>query len=172
MKVTVYIATSTNGFISNTRNVPDWLSAEYGRGLVQIAQKTKAMIMGKKTYDILAPDYLPLKGEGRTIVLTSGTADAPANPTVEFTSNSPKEIVAKLEKEGFSDAVIIGGAAAVSAFVNAGLVTDVVQVVEPVLFKDGLPLLKNVNRDYKLQLTDVAKLNAHTVQLHYQVVKD
>ena len=39
--------------------------------------------MGKKTYDILAPDYLPLKEEGRTIVLTSGTANAPANATVE-----------------------------------------------------------------------------------------
>lgn len=68
-----------------------------------------------------APDYLPLKGEGRTIVLTSGTANAPANPTVEL---------------------------------------------------DGLPFPKHVNRDYKLQLTDVTKLNAHTVQLHYQVVRD
>ncbi len=172
MTVTVYIATSTNGFISNTRNVPDWLSAEYGRGLVEASRKAKATIMGKKTYRILAPDNLPLQKDGKTIVLTSGTADAPANPTVEFTRNRPDEIVAKLEKEGFSEAVIIGGAAAVSAFVDAGLVTDIVQVIEPVLFQDGLPLLRSVSRDLKLHLMDMAKLNAHTVQLHYRVVED
>ena len=32
MKISIYIAITPNGMISNPRNVPDWLSPEYGEG--------------------------------------------------------------------------------------------------------------------------------------------
>ena len=61
MKISIYLATSANGMISNSRNVPDWLSQEYGMGFISICQRTKAVIMVKTTYNILALDHLPLK---------------------------------------------------------------------------------------------------------------
>jgi len=109
MKVTVYIASSANGLISNSRNAPDWLSAEYSKGFMEICRQKRAVIMGRKTYDILAPDYLPLKEDGIQVVLTSRTDIEPANKTVVFTSDGPDEIVSMLEQRGFSEAVIIGG---------------------------------------------------------------
>jgi dihydrofolate reductase len=172
MNISIYIATSANGLISNNRNVPDWLSPEYGGGFFKICQQKKAVIMGKKTYDILAPDNLPLKDDGISLVLTSNTAIEPPNPTVIFTNDTPKEIVSLLEEKGFSEAVIIGGAIAISEFVNAGLVNEIIMVVEPVLFATGgLTLLKDVGLDYKLKLVDSTKLNNDTVQLHYQIVQ-
>ena len=96
----------------------------------------------------------------------------PPNPTVVFTNDSPKEIVSMLQEKGFSEAVIIGGAIAISEFVNAGLVNDIIMVVEPVLFgMGGLTLLKDVKLDYKLKLVDSTKLNNDTVQLHYHIVQ-
>ena len=92
MKVSIYMALSANGLISNQRGVPDWLSPEYGKGFMEICRKTKAVIMGRKTYDILAPDNLPLKSEGTTIVLTSDIKAEPANTTVIFTNRSPENI--------------------------------------------------------------------------------
>ncbi|GEP93319.1 Dihydrofolate reductase [Chitinophaga terrae (ex Kim and Jung 2007)] len=169
MKISIYIATSANGFISNSRNVPDWLSPEYGNGFYAICQRTKAVIMGRTSYDILAPDYLPLTTEGKTIVLTTNKTLKPANPTVEFTAEEPAAIVDKLQSEGYEEAVIIGGAMTMSAFLNAGLVNDLYFVVEPVLFGSGLPLLKNVETDSKLELAEVTKLNDNTVQLHYLI---
>ena len=172
MKITIYIATSANGFISNSRNVPDWLSPEYGQGFFGICQKTKAVIMGKKTYDILAPDHLPLKADGATVVLTSHTDIAPANPTVVFTSARPDDIVAMLENKGFSEAVIIGGASTMSQFINAGLVNDIFMVVEPILFGGKpLPLVEKLARDVKLKLLDSTQLNDSTLQLHYQITR-
>ncbi len=47
--------------------------------------RKKAVIMGKKTYDILAPDHLPLSDGSVVVVLTSHTVDAPANPGIVFT---------------------------------------------------------------------------------------
>ena len=170
MKISIYIAVSANGLISNSRNVPDWLSPEYSEGFVSICQKMKAVIMGKTTYNILAPDYLPLK-EGTTVVLTTDEQAKSDNSTVVFTKNKAPEIAEMLAKKGHTEAVIIGGAMTMSEFINAELVDDIYFVMEPVLFGIGLPLLKNVELESKLNLLEVKKLNGNTVQLHYEIKK-
>ncbi len=171
MKITIYIATSLNGFISNSRNVPDWLSPEYGREFYSICQEYKAVIMGMTTYKILAPNYLPLTTEGTTVVLTKDTHARSENPTVIFTQSHAAEIVQMLADKGHSEAVIIGGALTISAFINAGLVDDIYFIMEPVLFGTGLALLKNVETELKLNLLDIKKLNGHTIRAHYEIIK-
>lgn len=75
-----------------------------------------------------------------------------------------------LEKQGRSEAVIIGGTTAISEFVDAGLVNDIFIVAEPVLFGgEPLPLLRGVQRDSPLKLLDSKKLNDNTLQLHDRV---
>ena len=167
MNIIIYLASSANGMISNQKNVPDWLSPEYGQGFMSICQRTKAVIMGKTTYNILAPDYLPLKEEGSLVVLTHDTNLIPPQPNILFTDQSPQAIIALLESKGHTEAVIIGGTLTVSEFLKAGLVNELYLVIEPVLFDAGLPVLKEVNKDFKLDLSDVKQLNANTVQLHY-----
>ena len=170
MNISVYLASSANGMISNKANVPNWLSQEYGRGFLAISQRTQAVIMGKTTYEILAPDHLPLKGEGTLIVLTHDTAAAPAQTNVVFTDDAPQEVLRILEARGHREAVIIGGTQTVSEFMTSGLVDELYLVVEPVLFGAGLPLLRGVDDDYKMTLLDVRKLSPHTVQLHYRLI--
>lgn len=170
MKVIIYLAASANGMISNSKNVPDWLSPEYGQGFSAISQRTQAVIMGKTTYNVLSPDYLPLK-EGSLVVLTHDTKATPSQSNVWFTSDSPEKIIAQLATNGHTEAVIIGGTQTVNTFVKAGLVDEIILVVEPVLFGRGLPIVEEVETDYKLSLSDVKKLNDHTVQLHYEVKK-
>src|SRR5688572_135188 len=142
MKIIVYLAASVNGMISNRRNVPDWLSQEYGAGFASIAERTRAVIMGKTTYDILAPYYLPLKADGSLVVLTHDTSARPPQANVLFTDEQPCEIRSLLAARGHTEAVIIGGTSAVDAFMQAGLVNELILVVEPVLFGGGLPLLR------------------------------
>jgi len=169
MTITIYIAMSANGLISNSKGVPDWLSPEYSNGFGEICQRTKAVIMGRKTYSILAPDYLPLKEEGTTVVLTTNTGAEPANRTVVFTDQEAKEIVAMLERKGRQEAVIVGGAYTMSKFIAARLVNEIILVVEPSLFGNGLPMFNDVDFTYKLTLMRTARLNSDTVKLHYEV---
>lgn len=168
MNIIVYLASSANGMISNQRNIPDWLSPEYEQGFMSITQRTKAVIMGKTTYNILAPDYLPLK-DGSLIVLTHDTTLTPAQPNVIFTGQSPQEIVSLLKSRGHTEAVIIGGTQTVSEFFKAGLVNEVILVVEPVLFDGGLPLFRESGNDFKMKLESVKQLGENTVELHYTV---
>jgi dihydrofolate reductase len=169
MKITIYIAMSANGQISNSKGVPDWLSPEYSSGFFEICQKTKAVIMGRKTYSILAPDYLPLKEEGTTVVLTSGTKEKPANRTIVFTEDGAKEIVAMLEQKGHTEAVIVGGAFTMTKFIDANLVNEIILVVEPALFGKGLPMFNEREFTCNLTLIKTTTLNSNTVKLHYQV---
>lgn len=168
MKVSIYLALSANGFISSEKGVPDWLSQEYAQGFMEICQKAQAVIMGRKTYQIIAPDYLPLEKTGTTIVLTTNTGAKPANSTVIFTRQTPEKIISMLEAKGHNTAVIIGGMTTVSEFMNAGLVDDLYFVVEPVLFGKGLPML-NGTPDFKLDFQTVKKLNENTIRLHYKI---
>lgn len=169
MNIIIYLAASANGMISNNRNVPDWLSAEYGQGFMDLSRRTQAVIMGKTTYNILAPDHLPLQEGGSLVVLTHDTQAEPVQPNVWFTGDSPEQIAAQLAAKGHTEAVIIGGSQAVSAFMKAGLVNEIILVVEPVLFGKGLPLLRDVEQEYPLLLSDVKQLNENTVQLHYRI---
>jgi len=97
MNISVYLASSVNGMISNKANVPNWLSQEYGQGFLAICQRTNAVIMGKTTYEILSPNHLPLKGEGTLIVLTHDIAATPSQSNVVVTDTTPQEIVRLLE---------------------------------------------------------------------------
>lgn len=121
--------------------------------------------------NILAPDYLPLKDNGSLVVLTHDTKATAVQSNVLFTSDSPEKIVAQLAAKGHDEVVIIGGTETVSAFFKAGLVNEIILVIEPVLFSSGLPLLKDLEAEYKLSLLDVSKLNDNTVQLHYTIQK-
>jgi dihydrofolate reductase len=150
-----------------TQGVPDWLSPEYSSGFFEICQKTKAVIMGRKTYSILAHDYLPLKEEGTTVVLTTDTKAKPANRTIVFTDEEAKEIVALLEQKGHTEAVIIGGAFTMTKFIDANLVNEIILVVEPVLFGKGLPMFNEIEFTRKLALLKMTTLNSNTVRLHY-----
>lgn len=170
MKISIYIATSANGFISNQRNVPDWLSPEYEQGFMEICKQKRAVIMGKTTYNILAPDYLPLKDDGITVVLTSATDMTALNQTVLFTALEPASIVSMLEEKGYTEAVIIGGASTITGFVHSGVVNELIFMVEPVLFGSGLSMLEHSELELKLALKEIAQKNANTVLLTYSVL--
>ena len=169
MNIRVYLAVSANGLISNKRNVPDWLSKEFSQGFMDISQQSRAVIMGKTTYNYLAPDHLPLRDEGTLVVLTHDASTKQVQSNVVFTDKNPQGIAGMLENQGYSEAVIIGGTATVSQFMKAGLVNELILVVEPVLFGSGFPILKDVDVEYSMSLYDVKKLNEHTVQLHYHL---
>jgi dihydrofolate reductase len=168
MKIIVYMAVSANGMVSNKKGVPDWLSPEYEQGFVRLCSQTKAVIMGKGTYQILAPDYLPLKNEGTMVVRTRKPA-INSESNIVFTDKSPAEIISVLERRGHSEAVIIGGPITVSEFMKAGLVNELYLVVEPVLFANGLPFFQNADFEYRMSLLEERKLNGNTVQLMYRL---
>jgi dihydrofolate reductase len=165
MRVVLIAAISADGKIAEREGQRslDWTSKEDLKFFVSKTKELGVVVMGRKTFDTIGK---PLK-DRRTIVMTRSQAAKPIIG-VEYTSESPEVLVARLKNEGVESLAIAGGANIYSQFLAAGLITDMYLTIEPVLFGDGVPLASGFGRA-NLKLVSVSKLGEQAVLLHYQV---
>lgn len=164
------MAITANGMIAKKDGDSNWVSPEDVKSFTSVCQKAGVVIMGRRTYDLLSPDDLPLN-QGAHIILTNNASLRSNNSTVEFTNKNPNEVVDMLVSRGCQLACLIGGQNIVSQFMQQNLVDEIYFDVEPLLFGSGMPIFKDVDSESDLELIDTNKLNDNTVQLHYKVLK-
>jgi len=87
---------------------------------------------------------------------------------LDFTPETPAALIGRLAKEGETKCALVGGSKVHSAFLAAGLVTELWLTIEARLFGRGTPLLAE-ETDTRLQLLAVEHLSANTLLLKYQV---
>ncbi len=163
------MAITANGMIAKEDGNSDWVSDADNKSWKEICQKAGAVIMGRKTLEILYPDSLPLK-RGKHVVLSHHlkTVD---NPTVTFTDQSITDILANLEKSGLHQVCVIGGQMTATEFMSSSLVDEIYLDVEPLIFGKGMGLFSVSNFEFSLELLEVKNLSPQTVQLHYKVIQ-
>ncbi len=90
--------------------------------------------------------------------------------TYEPTNESPKELVARLEKQGVQRLAICGGASIYNLFLAAGVVQKIILTLEPVMFGKGIPLFGSLPKESKLKLDASTVLNEQgSVLLEYTI---
>lgn len=197
MKIILVMATTLDGKIAQNvdQNSLNWTSREDTQLFIEKTKEAGTMIMGMKTYTTIGK---PLKGR-RIIVIfnpamggvfknigtwnTDGTPEL-TNGVVEFTSEEPKEIVARLaadaEKSGKKDAtaILAGGATINGMFLGEDLIDEMFITIEPVVFGSGINLFEGpgaINfgskNMLKLELVKTQKLSDNAINLHYKVIK-
>lgn len=164
MRVVLIAAISADGKIAESAGQvsTDWTSKEDLKFFVEKTKELGVVVMGRKTFETFGK---PLKGR-RLIVMTRNPNACSLATGVEFTNESPRDLVARLEKEGHHTLALGGGAQIYGAFLKEGLVDELYLTVEPVLFGNGVSLCDDVGR-VKLKLLDVSKLGEQGVLLHY-----
>ena len=171
MKITLYIATSINGYIAKPDDNTDWLSEEDNAGFEQKCSEYGNVVLGRRSFETLKED-VPFPFFGVTsVVMTHQKIQNVWGDKAIFTDASPEEIVAMLQDKGFENILVGGGGQVNAAFLKAGLIDEIYVDIEPVLFGKGIKLAADEEFDYKLELVDTKKLNASTVQVHYKVLK-
>ena len=170
MKVWLIAAMSVDGKIAENPDQisTDWTSKEDAQFFSSKTKEAGVMVMGRKTYDTICK---PLPGR-RIIVMSRSLLSEPVEGskggTVEYTSESPEEIIESLKKEGCETLVVAGGSSIYGAFLQAGLVTDMYLTIEPLMFGDGVPLATGFDR-VDMTLVDVSQLGEQAVLLHYKL---
>lgn len=165
MNVILIAAITADGFIGRSSgHAADWTSKEDKKLFVQITKEAGTIVMGSKTFETIGR---ALPGR-RNIVLTSRPQEYEVEG-VEFTSESPQNLVDRLDSEGVKSLAVCGGAHVYHHFMQAGLVNELYLTVEPVLFGTGVKLFAD-ELDVKLQLLSSDKLNEDVVLLHYKVI--
>jgi len=160
---------TANGMIATEKGDAPWSDVIW-EGYYKIAKQFKAVILGRKTYELMkeANEFQKI-GSPFTVVVSRGSKKADSKTAFV---KSPKDAM-KLLKEMKFDKVMIGGGGKLNAsFMKENLVDEIILDIEPMIFGKGIELFNDAP-DFRsdLQLIKVKKLSDNEIQLHYKVVK-
>lgn len=174
LKVSVYIATSLDGFIARKNGDLDWLPTptEGGEdyGYADFMSTVNAIVMGRNTFE----KVLSFGGwhyDKKVFVLTSRnlTLASELSNKVEGLHLSPRELTQELERRGIRHIYLDGGVT-IQRFLREGLVNEMTITIIPVLIGEGLPLFGALDKDIPLQLIEASSFSNGFVQKKYKVL--
>jgi len=157
MKISVFIATSLDGFIARLNGSIDWLisadeqDSPEDYGYQEFYDSIDCLIMGRNSVEkiINFPEW-PYEDK-RVVVLSKTLEEVPAQHVDKFElyAGSLNELVKRLETDRFESLYIDGGKT-IQSFINHDLVTDITITTIPILLGEGLPLFGKIKQDIKL----------------------
>ena len=176
MRVVLVAAQSLDGFITRHEQPGTaFTSPEDRRWFPACLREFDCCVLGATTYResraaILAE--LP-QAQRRRVVLTRDPDDfaADAQPgLLEFTSDAPGAVLARLSAAGLSRCALLGGGEINGLFLDAGFVDEAWITVEPRLFGGGRPLAAG-RRDLRLHLLESERLGPDVLLLRYAITR-
>ena len=171
MTVSVFIATSLDGYIARPDGGLDWLpESPEPHGYDEFIASVDALVMGRMTFEkVLTFGAWPY-GDRRVVVLSSRPVDlAPAaGGVVEQMGGDPAEIVSKLAATGARRLYIDGGIT-IQRFLRAGLVHRLIITRVPVLLGAGIPLFGPLPHDLRFRHVATRQYPSGLVQSEYEV---
>ena len=179
IKVSVYIATSLDGFIARNDGELDWLDEAKSVvpdgedcGFKAYMDSVDMLIMGRKTYEkVLSFGEWPY-GRTPVVVLSHNPISFPSNipDSVTHSSEPPRNLLSRLSDEG-SEHVYVDGGITIQGFLSEGLVDEITVTVIPVILGGGIPLFGPMENDIRLTHLRTTAFDFGFVQTTYAVTK-
>jgi dihydrofolate reductase len=170
-KISVYIATSIDGYIARKDHSLDWLERVGGfdedYGYKKFLDSIDTLIIGRNTYGVASTVSDPYPG--KRIIVLSRTLNSPKEG-VEVYQGALDELVEKLHNEGTRHVWVDGGAT-ISQFLASQLVDNMTISIIPIILGDGLPLFNVVGKEIPCRLIGSQNYQSGLVQLNYEIVK-
>ncbi|MCB9638033.1 MAG: dihydrofolate reductase [Myxococcales bacterium] len=177
MKVSVFIATSVDGYIARKGGEIDWL--EQANQLVpegedcgyqDFMEGIDLLVMGRKTFEqVLSFGMWPYAKP--VLVLSREKREVPEDliGKVSFSSEEPGELYERLVAEG-TRRIYIDGGYTIQQFLGEGLVTDLVITKIPILLGGGISLFGALECDIRLRHVWTKAYDFGFVQSKYELV--
>lgn len=170
-KVSIYIASSIDGYIARADGNLDWL--HYGHtgdedyGFKKFTSSIDAVVMGRNTYEVVAGFDEWAYKDKRVIVLSNTLTEV--RKEAELFSGQLTKLLTKLLAENIKHIWIDGGVT-VSRFLEAGLVDDITISIIAMVLGSGIPLFSSMNQEHKCHLVSTQSYPSGLVQLKYEVI--
>lgn len=175
-KMSVYIATSIDGYIAKKDDGLDWLEAfnppsenlNEDYGFKKFLSNVDALVMGKNTYKIASSASVwPYQGK-RVIVLSSSLHSI--GDKAEIYAGNIHHLIKKLYSEGIKHIYVDGGKT-ISQFLNEELIDELIISIIPIILGSGIPLFNNILHESWCHLLSSQAYSNGLVQLHYEIIK-
>lgn len=145
-KIILYAAVSLDGYLAGPNHELDWLKddPDYD-GYEPFIERIDTLIMGRRTWDVLAGFGEWPYGERRAFVMSQSLETIETDLPVKATKQSPSELIDTLRcadgnDEAAGDIWLVGGGLLVRSFLEADLIDEMILSMQPVLLGEGLPL--------------------------------
>jgi dihydrofolate reductase len=174
VKVSVYIATSLDGFIARKNGDIDWLTGGEGGedyGYAEFTSSIDHIVMGRNTYEkVLTFGGWPYAK--KVIVLTSRDLIIPPElaDKVEALHLSPSELINEMDTRSAKHIYLDGGVT-IQRFLREGLVDEMTITTIPILIGEGLSLFGELEADVKLELIKSESFKNGFVQNKYRTLR-
>lgn len=184
MKCSVFIATSTDGYIAEENGGLDWLhtsgnldadmSENPDMGFSDYVNTVDCMIMGRKCMEMissfnLTPEQWPY-GDIKIYVLSNTLTVLPENLArkAEMYSGDISNLVCLLEQDGYKHAYIDGGTT-ITSFLDKQLINEITITKVPVILGGGIPLFGKLERAVQLREASAIVFPNDYIQMKYAV---
>lgn len=169
MKTLAYATLMANGRYGtpDTGATPEDVMADYFKTAIE----TGNVIVGRNTYN----EFAKLGGAGAltakgvdVVVLAKDFKEADGAVHI---ASTPTDALKYLAQRGASRAMIGGGAATITSFLELGLIDELCINILPLLSDKGLALKLGKDISAPLTLANTKLLGENVTQLHYKVIK-
>jgi dihydrofolate reductase len=170
MKVTLQLATSLDGYVARPDGSFEWCFTDQDYGMSEFAHSVDAVIMGRRSYELLLEmGELPYPDKPYYVLTHASLQSDSANVT--FFAGDAAALRVKMATEGVKHAWLFGGGNVCGQFAQTGLIDDVMVALHPIALGQGIKLFGGLMHDVKLKLKDTRNYDTGLVMLHYQVVR-
>lgn len=172
-KISIYIATSIDGYIARKDGNLDWLN--YGHtgdedyGFNAFINGIDALVLGRNTYEVVS-SFAQWPYDGKRVIVLSNTVKA-VRKEAELFHGKLTDLTSILYADGIKHVWVDGGIT-VSKFFEAGLVDDITISIIAMVLGSGIPLFSTMNKEHKCRLLSTQSYPSGLVQLKYEVVKN
>ena len=176
MKASIYIATSVDGMIADKDGDIDWLNNQpqiegEDHGFQEFLDSIDVLIMGRNTFEKVVSfgEEAWAYGNRPVIVMSRGSVKIPDYLLKKVSSSSlePKQLLEKLESEGYKHAYVDGGFT-IRKFLKQGLIQRIILTTIPIILGDGIRLFLDQG-PVGLELVQSRSWSNGMVQSVYQV---
>jgi dihydrofolate reductase len=164
-KLSLFIASSLDGFIARKDGGIDWLFADGDYGYKRFYNSVDTILMGRKTYETAL--RLGENFAGKTCYVFTRRKRA-SKGNITFVSD-PVSLAKRIKSELGKGIFLEGGGETISTFLNEGLIDEIVLSIHPILIGEGIPLFRNLKNQIGLKLLDSTSFKSGLVQLRFEV---
>ena len=166
-KVSLFIASSLDGYISREDDSIDWMFDDQDYGYEAFYDEVDAIVLGRHTWDKLKElgDY---PYEGKKAYVFSSTETESTDPNVTFVTESVEEWLQRAKQKTGGTIWLIGGSKLVDECLQAGLVDEIMLSIHPILLGKGIPLFRGKQPETPLELVSSKAYQSGLVRLVYR----
>ena len=174
MKTILIFVSSLDGKVTKwgEPNVRLWSSHQDQDYYKKVWNESKLIIMGSATFNT---DTFNPSPDRQIIIMTSDPSrykNAMVPGQIEFTSETPVELIARFTDKGYQQMLVVGGPHIATSFLQEQLIDELWLTIEPKIFGMGANFAIDAKLDIDTRLIQYEKVNDQgTLITKYAVLK-